>query len=108
MLAGRNLELKYEMQKRHWQYQADRLDNYEGFKDLDKDQCTRIRYARAMLSHGVAMSPIMGMNKVIIGNSEILSGFLTNVSHAILKGYKDLPPLPEGKRRLLEEKMEKL
>ncbi|MGD8941682.1 MAG: TetR/AcrR family transcriptional regulator [Desulfobacterales bacterium] len=108
MLAGRNLELKYEMQKRHWQYQADRLDNYEGFKDLDKDQCTRIRYARAMLSHGVAMSPIMGMNKVIIENSEILSGFLTNVSHAILKGYKDLPPLPEGKRRLLEEKMEKL
>jgi hypothetical protein len=108
MLAGRNLDLKYEMQKRHWQYQADSLDNYEGFKDLDKDQRIRIRYARAMLSHGVAMSPNTGMNKVIIENSEILAGFLTNVSQAILKGYKDLPPLPEDKRRLLEENMEKL
>ena len=108
MLAGRNLDLKYEMQKRHWQYQADRLDNYEGFKDLDKDQCTRIRYARAMLSHGVAMSPNTGMNKVIIENNTILSGFLTNVSQALLKGYIDLPSLPEDKQRLLDEKMEQL
>lgn len=108
MLAGRNLKLQYEMQKMHWQYQTDRLDNYEGFKDLDKDQRSRIRYARAMLSHGVAMSPNTGMNKVIIENDEFLSGFLTNVSQAILKGYKDLPPPPEDKRRLLEEAIEKL
>jgi AcrR family transcriptional regulator len=108
MLAGRNLKLQYEMQKMHWQYQTDRLDSYEGFKDLDKDQRSRIRYARAMLSHGVAMSPNTGMNKVIIENDEILSGFLTNVSQALLKGYKDLPPPPEDKRRLLEEEIEKL
>ena len=80
MLAGRNLELKYEMQKRHWQYQADRLDNYEGFKDLDKDQCTRIRYARAMLSHGVATSPKTGMNRIMVENDEILAGFLTKLT----------------------------
>jgi AcrR family transcriptional regulator len=108
MLAGRNLKLQYEMQKMHWQYQTDRLDSYEGFKDLDRDQRSRIRYARAMLSHGVAMSPDTGMNKVIIENDEILSGFLTNVSQALLKGYKDLPPPPEDKRRLLEEEIEKL
>ena len=108
MLAGRNLKLQYEMQKMHWQYQTDRLDSYEGFKDLDRDQRSRIRYARAMLSHGVAMSPDTGMNKVIIENDEILSGFLTNVSQALLKGYKDLPPPPGDKRRLLEEEIEKL
>jgi len=108
MLAGRNLKLQYEMQKMHWQYQTDRLDSYEGFKDLARDQRSRIRYARAMLSHGVAMSPDTGMNKIIIENDEILSGFLTNVSQALLKGYKDLPPPPEDKRRLLEEEIEKL
>jgi AcrR family transcriptional regulator len=107
MLAGRNLELKYEMQKKHWQCQADRLEDYPGFKNMDPEQRTRIRYARAMLSHGVAMSPNTGMNKIIIENNAILSGFLTNVSQAILQGYKDLPPIPEDKRRLLNEVIKK-
>jgi hypothetical protein len=108
MLAGRNLNLQYEMQKKHWQYQTERLEDYPGFVNMDEEQRTRIRYARAMLSHGVAMSPNTGMNKVIIENNTILSGFLTNVSQALLKGYKDLPSLPEDKQRLLDEKMEQL
>jgi hypothetical protein len=74
---------------------------------MDPEQRTRIRYARAMLSHGVAMSPNTGMNKIIIENNAILSGFLTNVSQAILQGYKDLPPIPEDKRRLLNEVIKK-
>jgi AcrR family transcriptional regulator len=108
MLAGRNLNLQYEMQKKHWQYQTERLEDYPGFVNMDEEQRTRIRYARAMLSHGVAMSPNTGMNKVIIENNTILSGFLTNVSQALLKGYIDLPSLPEDKQRLLDEKMEQL
>jgi AcrR family transcriptional regulator len=108
MLAGRNLNLQYEMQQKHWQYQTERLEDYPGFKNMDEEQRTRIRYARAMLSHGVAMSPNTGMNKVIIENNTFLSGFLTNVSQALLKGYKDLPPIPENKQRLLDEKMEQL
>ena len=102
MLNGRNLELQYQMQKKHWQYHADRLENYDGFKDLDEEQRIRIRYARAMLSHGVATSPNTGMNKIIVENDDILAGFLTTVSRALLKGYKSLPPLEAEKRSLLD------
>ena len=108
MFDGHNPELQYEMQKKHWQYNAERLEDYADFKNLDEEQRTRIRYARAMLSHGVATSPNTGMNKIMVENDEILAGFLTTVSRALLKGYKDLPPLEKEKRRLLDQKMEKL
>lgn len=108
MLGGRNLKLQYEMQKRHWQYHAERLENYDGFNDLNQEQRTRVRYARAMLSHGVATSPNTGMNKIIVQNDDILAGFLTTVSGALLKGYETLPPLEADKRSLLDEKIKKL
>jgi AcrR family transcriptional regulator len=108
MLAGRNLKLQYAMQKKHWQYQTERLENYDGFSDLEDEQRSRIRYARAMLSHGVATSPNTGMNKIIVENDDILAGFLTTVSRALFKGYEKLPPLESDKRRLLDEKIKKL
>ncbi|MGD8963289.1 MAG: TetR/AcrR family transcriptional regulator [Desulfobacterales bacterium] len=108
MFDSHNPELQYEMQKKHWQYNAERLEDYADFKNFDEEQRTRIRYARAMLSHGVATSPKTGMNRIMVENDEILAGFLTTVSRALLKGYKDLPPLEKEKRRLLDQKMEKL
>ena len=108
MLAGRNLKLQYDMQKRHWHFQTERLRGYAAFEKLDEEQRTRIRYARAMLSHGVATSPNTGMNKIIMENDKILAGFLTTVSRALMKGYEKLPPLEADKRRLLDEKMKNL
>ena len=90
------------------QYQTERLENYDGFNDLEDEQRSRIRYARAMLSHGVATSPNTGMNKIIVENDNILARFLTTVSRALFKGYETLPPLESDKRRLLDEKIKKL
>ena len=108
MLAGRNEKLQYEMHQKHWQYLAEHLENYDSFSNLDEEERTRIRYARAMLSQGVATSPNTGINKIIVENDEILAGFLTTVSRALLKGYETLPPLESHKRRLLDEKIAKL
>lgn len=108
MLSGHNSNLRYEMHSKQWQYLGERLEGYEPFSVLDEEQRTRVRYSRAMLSHGVAMSPNTGMNKIIVENDEILAGFLSTTSRALLQGYEALPPLEENKKRLLEEKREKL
>lgn len=108
MLDGHNPELRYEMHKSQWQFLAEGLEGYEAFKGLDEDQCARLRYSRAMLSHGVAMSPNTGLNKVIVENDALLAGYLSTVSQALLKGYEGLPPLEEDKKHLLEEEIKKI
>ncbi len=94
-IEGRNLELRYEMMMKNWQYLAKLLKDYDAFDDLNERLSEKIRYARAMLSHGIAMSPRLGLNKIIVDDDEILSGFLTDVSQALLTGYKEAPPLDE-------------
>ena len=103
MLEGRNLELRYEMHKQHWQYMAERLEGYEAFNGVDDETLKRVRYSRAMLSHGVATSPKTGLNKIIVENDDLLAGYLSMVSQALLKGYETLPPLKEDKKRLIED-----
>ena len=107
MLAGNNPELRHEMHQKQWQYLAERLEGYNGFDGLDDEQRTRVRYSRAMLSHGVAMSPNTGLNKIIVEDDELLAGYLSTVSQALLKGYESLPPLEEDKKRLLKGKIKK-
>ncbi|MDM8556339.1 TetR/AcrR family transcriptional regulator [Desulfococcaceae bacterium HSG7] len=94
-LEGRNLELRFEMLMKNWQYLAKLLKNYDAFDGLDEKLSEKVRYARAMLSHGIAMSPRLGLNKIIVDDDEILSGFLADISHALLTGYKESPPLDE-------------
>ena len=94
-IEGRNLELRHEMMVKNWQYLAKLLKGYDAFDGLDERLSEKIRYARAMLSHGIAMSPKLGLNKIIIDDDEILSGFLADVSQALLKGYKEAPSLDE-------------
>ncbi len=104
MHSGRNLDLRYELHEKHWQWQDERLDNYSEFRELDEEQRMRVRYARAMLSHGVATSPNTEFNRFLVDNAEILAGFMTNASRALLNGFKTLPPLDDAKRRLIEER----
>lgn len=103
MHTGHNRDLRFELHARHWRWQEKRLDNYSEFKKLDEEQRMRVRYARAMLSHGVATSPNTEFNRFIIDNDDILAGFMTNVSRALLNGFKTLPPLETHNRRLIEE-----
>jgi len=108
MLDSHNLELQYEIRMRHWTYTAGLLKGYKGFDGLDEYQRERLRHSRAMLTHGVAMSPKLGMNKVIVENDEILSGYLASASQALLEGYKKIPPLEEKKKRVMREKLEEI
>jgi len=103
LLEGRNPELRKKMLTRHWQYLTDLLEGYDSFKNLNEELTGKIRYARAMLSHGVAMFPRTGLNKIILENDEILSTFLTLVSHVLLTGYKETPPLEGDLKRAWEE-----
>jgi len=107
MHNGRNLDLRFELHEKHWQWQEKRLDDYAEFKELDEEQRMRVRYARAMLSHGVATSPNTDFNRFVVDNEDILAGFITNVSRALLNGFKTLPPLEEEKRQLIEERIGK-
>lgn len=104
MHHGRNRDLRHKLHETHWKWQEERLDSYPEFRKLDEEQRLRVRYARAMLSHGVATSPNTEFNRFLIDNDDILAGFITNVSRALLNGFKTLPPLEESKRRLIEER----
>lgn len=108
MLDGRNLELKYQMNLRHWENQTENLKGYDAFKDLDDEKIMRARYSRAMLSHGIATSARIGLNKIFIENDDLLCRFLTDASQALLEGYLKIPPIEGEQRRLLEEKRKKL
>ena len=107
MLAGHNPQLRYEMHQKQWHYLAEQLQGYDAFDNLDEEQRMRVRYSRAMLSHGVAMSPNTGLNKIIVENDDLLAGYLSTVSQALLKGYEALPPLKEDIKRLLDENLNK-
>jgi hypothetical protein len=108
MLNGHNLKLRNEMHRYQWQYLTENLENFEVIKGLEEGQRVRLRYSRTMLSHGVAMSPDTGLNKVIVENDNLLADFLRTVSQALLKGYEALPPFDEQKRHFIEEKIKRM
>ncbi len=89
MFDGRNLKLHREMLREHWINLSQLLDGYEAFSGMDKELSMRIRYSRAMLSHGVAVSASMGWS-VLLRNNGVLEKYLTTVSQALLKGYRDV------------------
>ena len=104
MLDARNMELKYEMSLANWQFLAEQLEGYEAFNELDGEQQVRVRYARAMLTHGIATSPRVATNRIILEDDELLTRFLTNVSQALLAGFKEMPPLTDKEKKFIEEK----
>jgi len=108
MLNGRNVDLKYSMNRLNWENQAEKLKGYHAFKDLDKTMIIKARYSRAMLSHGIATSVKIGLNKVFIENDELLFEFLTGASQALLEGYLKIPPIEDVQRQLVQEELKKL
>lgn len=108
LLDGRNQELNYLMNRRQWENLANALKDYAGFKHLDVENVARIRYTRAMLSHGIATAAKIGMNKIFFENERLLTRLLTYASQALLRGYQDIPPLEGEERRLMEEKIKEI
>ncbi len=66
LLDGRNLKLKYYMNRRQWEVLGEALEGYAGFKELDDEMSVKVRYTRAMLSHGIATAARTGLNKIFI------------------------------------------
>jgi len=104
MLDSRNQEFKYEMHIANWQFLEKQLKGYAPFDDLTNEQQERVRYARAMLTHGIATAPRVAANRVLLGDDDLLARFLTNVSKALRSGFKEIPPLTPKDKRLFEEK----
>jgi len=102
---NRNRDLRLEMQIVHWQYLAGLLEGYEGFRDMDELLRERVRYAHALLTHGLSTVPRTGMNKVIVEEDRILSGYLTTVCKALIEGYKRIPPPDKAIVKYVQEKL---
>jgi AcrR family transcriptional regulator len=105
ILDGRNQELKLSMNRRQWENLTKALDGYNGFKELDDEKVLRVRYARVMLSHGIATAAKIGLNKIFFENDSLLARFLADASKAILQGYENVPGLEGEDKRLMEEKI---
>ena len=108
LMDSHNEKLKYEMHLANWQFLEEQLEGYEAFDDLDAEQKERVRYARAMLTHGIATAPRVGTNRVLLEDNTLLTKFVTNISRALRAGFKAIPPIPPKDRRLYEEKIKKL
>ena len=104
MLDARNMELKYEMSLANWRFLAEQLEGYEAFNGLDGEQQNRVRYARAMLTHGIATAPRVAINRIVFEDDELLAKFLTNVSSALLAGFREIPPITDKERQFIEDK----
>ncbi len=105
LLESHNPKLKYEMHLANWQFLEEQLEGYDAFSDLDEIQQERVRYARAMLTHGIATAARVAANRILLEDDELLTLFLINVSEALLTGFKNLPPIsPKDKRKFEERK----
>jgi hypothetical protein len=104
IIDAHNQKLKYQMHIINWRIQAEQLEGYEAFNDLNEEQQERVRYARAMLTHGIATAARVAANRALLEDDELLTKFLTNVSKALLAGFREMPPLAPKEKRMLEER----
>ena len=95
MFDGRNLKLHRQMLQRHWVNLSHLLEGYGAFRNLTREQSMRVRYSRAMLSHGVAMAVSMGYGE-ILDSDALITDYLTSASYSLLEGFQQVT-LPEGK-----------
>jgi len=108
MFDGRNLELQRKMLREHWLYLSSLLEGYTPLADLSEEQGLRIRYSRAMLSHGVATSVSVGWSQ-LLQNDDLLEKYLTMTSMAMLKGYQEIDADQfDTDIHLLEERFKKI
>jgi len=108
MLNNNNQELQFEMQEQHWRYLAELLEGYEGFRGMDEQLSQRIRYSHGKLTHGLATSPMVGLDKIIVENDKILFRYLSSASQVLLKGYQEVPPVDETFKKFVREQLNKL
>lgn len=108
IVNSRNPALKYQLNRLRWENLGEALENYPGFKELDHERSAKIRYTRAMLSHGIASAAKIGLNEIIFENDDLLYRFMADASQALLEGYQKVPPLKGKMRQLLEERAKKL
>ncbi len=107
MFDGRNLDLQRKMLREHWIHLSHLLEGYAPFTGLSEVQSLRIRYSRAMLSHGVATSVSVGWSR-LLQSDDLLKKYLTMASKALLKGYKDIDVENGGDNLSLDERFSEI
>ena len=88
MLDGKYPEKQREMLMKNWGFLSAILVDYKQFEGISQEKTRKIRFARAMLTHGFATSVNLDWHD-ITGPEEI-EKFLTEVSRGLLQGLKDL------------------
>lgn len=107
LIDSRNLELYRKMILTHWESLTHQLTDYEPFQDLSDEQRHQIRYTRSKLALGLAITVSTEYGGAI-NSSRLITRYLQMASHAILKGFRDAPPLDEVSKRELKENFRKL
>jgi hypothetical protein len=83
------------------------LEDYEDFEGLSEEQMQVIRYSRAMLTYGVATSVSEGWN-MLLTDEEIIEEYLTEISHALLEGFRESYARSGGKKPFLDDRFNKM
>ena len=107
LIDSRNLKLYRQMILTHWESLTDQLTDYEPFKDLNDEQRSQIRYTRSKLALGLAITVSTEYGGAIDSN-RLINSYLKTASHAILKGFRDAPPLDEESKLELKDNFRKL
>lgn len=95
MFDGRHLEQGNALRLRHWEYLAEQLEGYEPFSGIDPDTLKKIRFARAMFTHGVASAISAGWSD-LFDDEEMVRRFIQVVSRSLLQGMKEMLPGPDA------------
>jgi hypothetical protein len=88
MLDGKYPDKQREMLMKNWGFLSEMLADYEQFEGIPEEKTRKIRFARAMLTHGFATSVNFGWHDIRSPNE--IESFLAVVSQGLLQGLKGL------------------
>ncbi len=88
MLDGKYPDKQREMLMKTWGFLSEMLAEYKQFEGMSEEKTRKVRFARAMLTHGFATSVNFGWHDKT--DPHEIENFLTDVSHGLLQGLKGL------------------
>jgi AcrR family transcriptional regulator len=89
MHDSQNIEKQWELRMKHWEYLSAQLEDYEGFKGMDPEVAEKVRFTRAMTSHGIGKWLSYGWSKKMPDDAAMVK-FIKIASMAILEGVPDV------------------
>jgi AcrR family transcriptional regulator len=88
MQDSRHTDTILEMRLKHWEYHSSQLEEYGPLEGVDPEMASKIRFTRAMTSHGIGTWISYGWSKSMPDDEEMVK-FIQLASKAILKGIPE-------------------